>query len=187
MAVIFCREVIILDFCIHKATNKVFMNAKFETDAYGLKLKLSASNDNERVLLDELLSKSAFGVKEKNLVVRAGDANSMEVYRPIFLNKELIELRGLVAATVEQLYSAYIIPAKGDKTLIVLNHKGAYSYFVFELVIDFEFHYLDFDNGVFVFTDSGEAFISGWKTEDAIDTGKLIYLYELDNLLNKYR
>ena len=41
------------------------MNAKFETDDYGLKLKLTASNDSERVLLNELLRKGVLGHKEK--------------------------------------------------------------------------------------------------------------------------
>lgn len=108
------------------------MNAKFESDDYGLKLKLTASNDSERVLLNELLRKGVLGHKEKNLIVQSAELNSLDVYRPVYLSKSIFRKYGFSGNMSGNSDRIVCFKLTGGYTLIFAG-SGIYEVYIFQI------------------------------------------------------
>lgn len=111
------------------------MNAKFIRNEHGLRLELVPANDNERVLVAELLSKSRLGYKTKNIRV-SGHTNMLTVSRPVYLNKKELSDIGFKIAHVYGTTSVFAAYKKIGNELYVVIGSGEFSLFVINDILD---------------------------------------------------
>ncbi len=160
------------------------LNTKFEHSKYGLRLKLTATNDNERALINDLL-KTGAGVKLKNMVVRPGEtAHQVEVIRPVFISGEIIAQAGfsndLNTAIGKQIY----VQVRSGKTYLLVGC-GFYTLYVLDFDFGFEIVEATVSGDIIVFNPGNEA--EPYNLPEAPYTSDKINLAEqLDDLLLKY-
>lgn len=172
------------------------MNTKFIRDEYGLRLELVPANDNERVLIAEILSKNPYGFKQKNLTV-AGANDKLTVYRPVYINKQVLLVRGFKFGELGSTGLVYAWKYRYPYVLILI---GSGSFFLSKVEIDLkqetqidDIYVLDYNKEEILFEYvfngfSGEFYVtrdhefkSGLQTIEQLDN----VLKELDNILKE--